>query len=39
MPETVACNLCGQDDPKLLYRLRDYRLRIDDIEWNVIEET
>ena len=36
MPETVACNLCGRDDPKLLFRLRDYRLRVDDIEWNVV---
>jgi SAM-dependent methyltransferase len=36
MPEAVACNLCGGDDAKLLYRLRDYRLLVDDIDWNVV---
>jgi 2-polyprenyl-3-methyl-5-hydroxy-6-metoxy-1,4-benzoquinol methylase len=37
MPEYVACNLCGRDDTKLLFSLRDYRLRIDDRLWNVVE--
>jgi SAM-dependent methyltransferase len=36
MTETVACNLCGDDDVELLYRLRDYRLEVDDVEWNVV---
>jgi SAM-dependent methyltransferase len=35
MPETVACNLCGSTDTRLLYRQPDYRLRVDDLEWNV----
>lgn len=37
MPETVDCNLCGSRDERLLYRLRDYRLRVDDVEWNVVQ--
>jgi hypothetical protein len=36
MPETVACNLCGRDDTRLLFRLRDYRFWVDDLEWNVV---
>jgi SAM-dependent methyltransferase len=36
MPETVACNLCGHDDAELLFRLRDYRLQVDDVEWSVV---
>jgi SAM-dependent methyltransferase len=36
MPEMVKCNLCGRDDARLLFRLRDYRLRVDDLEWNTV---
>jgi len=35
--ERVACNLCGRDDAKLLYQLRDYRFRVDDTLWNVVQ--
>jgi len=27
MPEYVSCNLCGADDTRVLFRLRDYRFR------------
>jgi SAM-dependent methyltransferase len=37
MPEYVPCNLCGADDARLLYSLRDYRLRIDDSLWNLVQ--
>ena len=37
MPEHAPCNLCGADDAKLLYRQRDERLRVDDIEWNLVQ--
>jgi SAM-dependent methyltransferase len=37
VPEHVACNLCGADDAKLLYRQRDERLRVDEIEWNLVQ--
>lgn len=37
MPEEVACNLCGSGDARTLYRLRDYRLLVDDIEWPVVQ--
>jgi SAM-dependent methyltransferase len=37
VPEHAACNLCGADDAKLLYRQRDERLRVDDIEWNLVQ--
>ena len=37
MPEEVACNLCGRSNARLLFRLRDYRLQVDDIEWNVVK--
>jgi SAM-dependent methyltransferase len=36
MPELVRCNLCGGDATRLLFRLRDYRLRVDDCLWNVV---
>jgi 2-polyprenyl-3-methyl-5-hydroxy-6-metoxy-1,4-benzoquinol methylase len=36
MPEPVNCNLCGRDGAKLLFRLRDYRLFVDEVEWNVV---
>jgi 2-polyprenyl-3-methyl-5-hydroxy-6-metoxy-1,4-benzoquinol methylase len=36
MPEQVDCNLCGADDAAPLFRLRDYRLRVDDVEWNAV---
>jgi SAM-dependent methyltransferase len=36
VPEHVDCNLCGADDAKLLYRQRDERLRVDDVEWNLV---
>jgi SAM-dependent methyltransferase len=37
VPEHAACNLCGADDAKLLYRQRDERLRVDEIEWNLVQ--
>ena len=37
MPEHVTCNLCGADDSRLLYSLRDYRLRVDDRLWNLVQ--
>lgn len=33
MPEAVACNLCGAADATPLFRLRDYRLFVDSVEW------
>jgi hypothetical protein len=36
MPEAVACNLCGLDDTRLLFRLRDYRFCVDELEWSVV---
>jgi SAM-dependent methyltransferase len=35
--EYVACNLCGTDDTRLLFRRGDYRYWIDDVEWNVVQ--
>jgi 2-polyprenyl-3-methyl-5-hydroxy-6-metoxy-1,4-benzoquinol methylase len=37
MPERSSCNLCGSSEQKLLYRLADYRLRIDDRVWSVVK--
>lgn len=37
MPEYVRCNLCDSDKTRLLYRLRDYRLHVDDRLWNVVK--
>jgi hypothetical protein len=37
MVEYVSCNLCGADDTELLYRKKDYRLRVDDRVWNLVE--
>jgi len=37
MPESVTCNLCGANDTRLLYGARDYRLRVDDELWNLVE--
>jgi SAM-dependent methyltransferase len=37
VPEYVRCNLCGADDPRLLFRLRDYRLYVDDLLWDVVQ--
>ena len=36
MPESVACNLCGSRDARLLYRQKDYRLAVDDTLWNLV---
>jgi 2-polyprenyl-3-methyl-5-hydroxy-6-metoxy-1,4-benzoquinol methylase len=36
MPESVACNLCGSRDARLLYRQKDYRLAVDDEQWNLV---
>lgn len=36
MPETVRCNLCGGRDTDALFTLRDYRLRVDDVEWTAV---
>jgi 2-polyprenyl-3-methyl-5-hydroxy-6-metoxy-1,4-benzoquinol methylase len=35
--ETVTCDLCGSDSTRLLYTQKDYRLRVDDREWNVVQ--
>lgn len=37
MPEPVICNLCGSNETKLLFRLRDYRLRVDDVLWTAVQ--
>src|SRR5687768_5039605 len=37
MPETVSCNLCGADETKPLFTLRDYRLQVDDEEWSAVQ--
>jgi len=37
MPEYVKCNLCGADDTRLIYALRDYRFRVDDTLWNLVQ--
>jgi SAM-dependent methyltransferase len=34
--EKVVCNLCGRSDPRLLFSLRDYRLQVDEVDWNVV---
>jgi SAM-dependent methyltransferase len=36
MPEQVRCNLCGADDTELIYRARDHRLGVDEIEWPLV---
>jgi SAM-dependent methyltransferase len=36
MPESVACNLCGSRDARLLYRQKDYRLAVEDTLWNLV---
>lgn len=36
MSEAVVCNLCGADSTEPLFRLRDYRLRVDDVEWEAV---
>lgn len=36
MPETVNCNLCGADDAKPMFRLRDHRLMVDDVLWTAV---
>lgn len=36
MPETVACNLCGSTDVRLLYRQKDFRFWVDAVEWNLV---
>jgi SAM-dependent methyltransferase len=36
MPEHVRCNLCGADDTELIYRARDHRLHVDEIEWPLV---
>jgi 2-polyprenyl-3-methyl-5-hydroxy-6-metoxy-1,4-benzoquinol methylase len=36
MPELISCNLCGADNTRPLYRLRDYRFLIYDTKWNVV---
>jgi SAM-dependent methyltransferase len=37
--ESVRCNLCEADETKPLFRLRDYRLFVDDIEWQAVRCT
>jgi 2-polyprenyl-3-methyl-5-hydroxy-6-metoxy-1,4-benzoquinol methylase len=36
MPEQVVCNLCGSCRTRPLFRLRDYRLQVDDAEWQAV---
>jgi 2-polyprenyl-3-methyl-5-hydroxy-6-metoxy-1,4-benzoquinol methylase len=36
VPESVVCNLCGSSNSKLLFKLRDHRLQVDDTEWNAV---
>jgi SAM-dependent methyltransferase len=36
MPEFVSCNLCGANATRPLFRLRDYRLFVDDVEWQAV---
>lgn len=33
MPETTSCSLCGADEAKPMFRLRDYRLMVHDLLW------
>ncbi|HEX2086098.1 MAG TPA: class I SAM-dependent methyltransferase [Solirubrobacteraceae bacterium] len=37
--EHPDCNLCGSPDARLLYRSRDFRLRVDDEEYGVVRCT
>lgn len=37
MPERATCNLCGSGDARELFRLADYRLWVDDVEWPVVQ--
>jgi SAM-dependent methyltransferase len=37
MPETVACDLCGSTSTRLLYKLKDFRFRVDETRWNVVQ--
>jgi SAM-dependent methyltransferase len=37
VPEAVACNLCGADNPRYLYSLRDYRFRVDYVDWRIVQ--
>jgi len=37
VPEEVSCNLCGSDDARRLYVLRDYRFFVDDLEWPLVQ--
>jgi SAM-dependent methyltransferase len=36
MPEFVVCNLCGSEAARPLFRLRDYRFCVDDVEWTAV---
>jgi SAM-dependent methyltransferase len=37
VPEFTPCNLCGADATRLLFQLRDYRLRTDDVMWTAVQ--
>jgi 2-polyprenyl-3-methyl-5-hydroxy-6-metoxy-1,4-benzoquinol methylase len=37
MPELVPCDLCGSSSTRLLYSRKDYRLRVDETSWNVVQ--
>jgi SAM-dependent methyltransferase len=39
VPELVPCNLCGSPNSTPLFRLRDYRLCVDDVEWQAVRCT
>jgi SAM-dependent methyltransferase len=36
VPESVCCNLCGSTKTAHICTLRDYRLQIDDVQWNIV---
>jgi SAM-dependent methyltransferase len=36
VPERIRCNLCRSDNAKPIFRLCDYRLRVDDVEWTAV---
>lgn len=35
--EEITCNLCGSDNSKFLYSLRDYRFETDETLWRVVQ--
>lgn len=33
----MLCNLCGANDTRALFALRDYRLEVDDVRWTAVQ--